>query len=178
MLINPNLYPGDYYFSKDCINYRNNPNFKRIGDSVFVDSTEDTKPLLRTIFEKIGYVRGDKIMISAFIVNVGEVPININAQGVYNETVVVDTLEPNEVKKFKRSFKSSYDGNLFGFSTDYVGRMGVRCLGIKYELGETSTLYLPYVNSLEPSKQAIYLAGGGIPRGVSTLAREGVLYAS
>ena len=160
MLINPNLYPRDYYFSKDCVNLRKNPNFKRIGDSVFVDSIEDTKPLLRNIFEKIGYVRGDKIMISAFIENVGEVPINIIVQGVYNRTVEVDTLEPNEVKKFERSFTSSYDGNLFGFSTDYVGRMGVRCLGIKYELGETSTPYLPYGNRLEPSKQAVFVAGG------------------
>lgn len=49
---------------------------------------------------------------------------------------------------------------------------------LKIEEGAIKTPYVPSKNMLEPSKQAIFLAGGGIPRGVSTLAREGVLYAS
>jgi len=49
---------------------------------------------------------------------------------------------------------------------------------IKLIEGESTDLYLPNVNDLEPSKQAIFKAGGGIPRGVSTLLGLGVGYAS
>lgn len=48
----------------------------------------------------------------------------------------------------------------------------------KLEEGDKCTPYIPNKNSLEPSKQAVFLAGGGIPRGVSTLGFKGVLYVS
>lgn len=48
----------------------------------------------------------------------------------------------------------------------------------KLEEGDKCTPYIPHKDLIEPSKQAIFLAGGGIPRGVSTLDIQGVGYVS
>lgn len=185
MLINPNLYSGDYYFAKDCINYRNNADFKRIGDCVYVDSEENKKPLLFTEVQKVGFVKDDKITITAYIENVGEIPIDFELTGFYG-VFKVFTLNPGESRTLKDSFVSTDDKNQFRFTASQTGKMGVRCVGIKWELGE-ATPYISNRNNLEPSKQAIYLAGGGIPRGVSSRSLNlvdfdqlclGVLYAS
>lgn len=49
---------------------------------------------------------------------------------------------------------------------------------IKLVEGDQDDLYSPCKDDLEPSKQAIFLAGGGIPRGVSRITPKGVLYVS
>ena len=57
----------------------------------------------------------------------------------------------------------------------------------KLEVDDNPSLYSPSKTELEPSKQAIYLAGGGIPRGLSSQSLKlvdfdqlslGVLYVS
>ena len=151
MLINPNLYSGDYYFAKDCINYKNNSNFKRIGDSVYVDSEDDNKSLLFTEVQKIGFGRNDKITITAFIENVGEIPIDFQLTGFYS-TFKVFTLNPGESRALKNSFVASSDKNQFRFTASQTGKMGVRCVGIKWELGE-ATPYIPNINTLPKEKR-------------------------
>ena len=158
MLINPNLYNGDYYFAKDCINYRNNANFKRIGDSVYVDSEDDKKPLLFTGVKKIGFDKNDKITITAFIENVGEVPIDFQLTGFYS-IFKVFTLNPGESRAFKNSFVAMKEGNQFRFMASQTGRMGVRCVGIKWELGE-ATPYIPNENTVETAKRQYFIGGG------------------
>ena len=48
----------------------------------------------------------------------------------------------------------------------------------KLEIGDNSSLYIPSETELEPSKQAVFVAGGGIQRSVSTLGFKGVGYVS
>ena len=48
---------------------------------------------------------------------------------------------------------------------------------IKLEVSNGHSLYNPSISELKPSKQAIFVAGGGIPRGVSSRLEE-VLYVS
>ena len=158
MIVNENLYSGDYYFAKDCINYGDRANFKRIGDSVYVDSEEGKRPLLFTDVQKKGFDKDDKITITAFIENVGEVPIEFQLTGFY-DTFKVFTLKPGESRALKNSFVANADKNQFRFITSQTGKMGVRCVGIKWELGE-ATPYIPSKNTLDPSKQAIFVAGG------------------
>ena len=151
MIINENLYSGDYYFAKDCINIGNNANFKRIGDSVFVDSESDKKPLLLTTVKKIGFDKDDKITITAFIENVGEIPIDFQLTG-FSGTFKVFTLNPGESRAFKNSFVANADNNQFRFTASQTGKMGVRCVGIKWELGE-ATPYIPNINTLPKEKR-------------------------
>ena len=158
MIINENLYSGNYYFAKDCINYRKNANLKRIGDCVYVDSEDDNKPLLFTGVQKIGFDKNDKITITAFIENVGEIPIDFELAGFYS-TFKVFTLNPGESKVLKNSFVASADTNQFRFTTSHTGRMGVRCVGIKWELGE-ATPYIPNESNIETAKRQYFIGGG------------------
>lgn len=49
---------------------------------------------------------------------------------------------------------------------------------LKLEKGDKATPYIPHKDFIDPSKQAIFLAGGGIPRDLSTLDMQGVEYVS
>lgn len=60
-------------------------------------------------------------------------------------------------------------------STDGVS---ARYTNIKLEKGDKMTPYLPHKSNVKPDNQAIFLAGGGIPGGLSKIGKEGVLYVS
>lgn len=66
----------------------------------------------------------------------------------------------------------------------YPGKAGnaYNCEGTFYNIklveGDGDDLYSPCKDDLDPCKQAIFVAGGGIPRGVSTLSCQGVGYVS
>lgn len=65
--------------------------------------------------------------------------------------------------------------------SDIAGKdanIGLTVFNFKLENGKEETVYNPNINSLEPSKQAVFLAGGGIQGSVSTLGQEGVCYVS
>lgn len=159
MRINPNLYKGDYYFAKDCINYKNSANLKRNEDCVYVDSDQDREPLLFKEVQKIGFDKDDKITITAFIENVGDISINFELtglQGVFR----VFSLNPGESRIYKDSFIVNPDKNQFRFTASQTGRMGVRCVGIKWELGDKVTPYIPNENTIEMSKRQYFIGGG------------------
>lgn len=57
--------------------------------------------------------------------------------------------------------------------------MGAEWSEIEIVEGDTKNpVYIPNENTIDLSKQAVFKAGGGIPRGVSTLLRLGVGYVS
>lgn len=86
--------------------------------------------------------------------------------------------------KDRSSFKFTCDKSKqtsIAVYTDLVNRkagVGATLKYVKIEEEGGELVYTPYINDLEPSKQAIFLAGGGIPRGVSTLDYQGVIYVS
>ena len=77
--------------------------------------------------------------------------------------------------KDRSSFKFVYDQNKhssLAVYTDLVSRsagVGGTIKNVKIEKGDEATPYIPSKNNIDPSKQAIFKAGGGIQRGVSTL---------
>lgn len=99
-----------------------------------------------------------------------------------------------DIRDFKTTFTyNKSTNNLIIVYNDIFGKtanIDAEFSNYKLEKGKESTLYNPNIDNLDPSKQAIYLAGGGIPRGVSRKLtylvnlvdfdqlRMGVLYAS
>lgn len=114
---------------------------------------------------------------------------NSNRLGVYFDTLsngwdgkydtitearYADKTQPGD--KIERTYIADIDGYMIIYLANNGG--GIKEPDLKIEEGDKKTPYIPSKNMLDPSKQAIFLAGGGIPRGVSTLRFLGVGYVS
>ena len=86
--------------------------------------------------------------------------------------------------KDRSSFKFTCDKSTqasIAVYTDLISRkagVGATLKYVKIEEEGGDLVFTPNINNLEPSKQAIFVAGGGIPRGVSSLSILEVGYVS
>ena len=60
--------------------------------------------------------------------------------------------------------------NIYSDIMGQTDNIGLEVFNFKLEKGKEETIYNPNINNLEPSKQAIFVAGGGIQGSVSTLS--------
>lgn len=104
-----------------------------------------------------------------------------NRFGVYTDTLSNGIFKPyidaTEVsnwrlttigEKIKYTFTADKDGYVIFYLSN--GNGDTKETYFKIEKGDTSTPYIPSKNMLEPSKQAVFVAGGGIQGSVSTLS--------
>lgn len=93
-----------------------------------------------------------------------------------NATEIVRYYNTKPGEKITKSVTADINGYMIIYLANNGGDF--KEVDFKIEEGGIKTPYVPSKNLIEPSKQAIFVAGGGIPRGVSTLDIQGAEYVS
>lgn len=84
----------------------------------------------------------------------------------------------NFVYKFIYNKETQNEILLYSDVQEKTNNVGAKFYNISIVKGDGMDIYLPHKSKIKAENQAIFLARGGIPRGVSTLIGLGVGYAS
>ena len=92
------------------------------------------------------------------------------------DTITVDQL--SNVTQPGDKIEKTVAADMGGYMIIYLANNGgdFKEVDLKIEEGDKKTPYIPSKNMLDPSEQAIFVAGGGIPGGLSKIGQKGVLY--
>lgn len=166
MLINPNLTKRSEFNKNNILIYNNSM------DVVFID--ENTIKIKKKDGVEYGLIFvnlfadleiGAKIAFSGKfeLIKGKEVIVFLNAMG--SEKILISKTGVNKIENIGVQTKGTNQAQVRLFKDDEVV---FRFTEMKVEKDEV-TPYIPNENTIEPSKQAVFVAGG-IPRGVSTLS--------
>lgn len=126
--------------------------------------------------------KGQKYTISYTVKNTNRFWVYLDTlsngwKGNYDNAVAIVTYNTQPGDKIERTLIANIDGYVIIYLANIGGNL--KEPNLKIEEGDKKTPYIPSKNMLEPSKQAIFVAGGGIPRNIPSIIPEGgVAYVS
>ena len=157
-----------------------NENIRKIEDKIISEqySGSNFKPIY---INELNLTDGETYTISLDCEQTGDktdgFSFNLYNMGTVRVIEKVGVFNKRNHMTFKYEEGKTYKINLYAGIHGEYSTSGARFYNFKLEQGDKATPYIPSKNSLDPSKQAIFKSGGGIPRGLSTL-RLGVGYVS
>lgn len=137
-------------------------------------SARDVQNRFSSLFiANLGLIDGETYTLSANLkLSEGETASIILFDSDYKIQSGSSTFTTKERNNFTFTYKEGVTNRLICYAGIHGSTNGISAeyTNIKLEKGEQMTPYLPHKSKVKADNQAIFLIGGGIPRGVSTLS--------
>ena len=140
-----------------------NENIRDIKD-ISIPQIQHSFKFEEIVINKLNLTDGMTYTISLDAKQIGEKTngFTFNLYNVGPKRVIAQTgvFDKRNHMTFKYEEGKTHKINVYTGLLDVMTNSGAKFYNIKLEKGDKMTPYLPYVNSLDPSKQAIFVAGG------------------
>lgn len=150
-------------------------------DKVILTAKDVDARFASVFIDNLGLVDGETYTFSGNLnLSEGETSSVIIFDSNYKVQSGISTFSTKERSSFSFTYKDGVTSRIACYAGVHGSTSGISAYytKIKIEKGDQMTPYLPHKSNVKAENQAIFLAGGGIPRSISTLDIQGVLYVS